>query len=156
MKRIYLTIMLLGLFAIGAQAQTPTPTPAPATSPGAVIRITYFEIKPGKGAEFTKFRRENGKPILDEAKKQGVILDYKWFTNPTGDGPNNWDLALVLVFKSYADALENAEIGRKINEISLKHYGSQEARDKADALQRELRDVVSSHLMREQILNPIK
>lgn len=61
----------------------------------------------------------------------------------------------MLVYKSYADALESAENGRKWNEIFLKHYGSQEARDKADALQRELRDVVSSHLVREQTLNPM-
>ena len=95
MKRFYLTMMLLGLLAIGAQAQTPTPTPAPATTPGPVFRITYFEIKPGKGADYLKFRRENSKPILDELKKQGVILDYFWFTQPTGDGPSNWDLAFV-------------------------------------------------------------
>lgn len=151
MQRIYLTIILLGLLAISMQAQTA----APATSPGPVSRITFYEIKAGKGADYTKFRREHSKPILDELKKQGLILDYKWFTQPTGDGPNNWDVALVVVFKTYADALENPENGRKLDEISLKHYGSQESRDKADAFQRELRDVVSSHLMREQILNPI-
>ena len=61
-----------------------------------------------------------------------------------------------MVYKTYADALENAENGRKFNEIVLKYYGSQKARDKADALQRELRDVVSSQLMRQQILNPIQ
>jgi hypothetical protein len=153
MKRIYLTMMLLGLLAIGAQAQTPTPTPA--SSPGPVMRITYHEVKPGKGADYMKFRRENAKPILDEAKKQGVILDYMWLTNPTGDGPNSWDVALVLVYKNYADALEN-QVGQKWDAIFLKHYGSQEARDKADAYQRELRDVVSTHLVRQQILNPIK
>jgi hypothetical protein len=152
MKRIYLTMMLLGLLAIAAQAQTPTPAP---TTPGSVYRVTYYNIRPGKANDYTKFLRENAKPILDEAKKQGVILDYMWLTNPTGDGPNNWDVALVLVYKSYADALEN-QVGQKWDAIFLKHYGSQEARDKADAYQRELRDVMSSHLMREQILNPIK
>ena len=98
MKRIYLTMMLLGLFAIAAQAQTPTPTPA--SSPSPVYRVTYYDLKPGKGADYMKFRRETSKPIADEAKKQGVILDYMWLTNPTGDGPNNWDVALVLVYKT--------------------------------------------------------
>ncbi|MBX7169523.1 MAG: hypothetical protein K1X72_01125 [Pyrinomonadaceae bacterium] len=152
MKRIYLTLMLLGLLAIGAQAQTT----APASNPGSVMRVTFYEIKPGKGADYMKFRREHSKPILDEAKKQGVILDYKWLNQPTGEGPNSWDVALVVYFKTYSDALENAENGRKYNEIALKHYGSQEAKDKADAQSRELRDVVSSHLMREEILNPIQ
>ena len=152
MKRIYLITMLFCLFAIGAQAQTT----APASSPGSVMRIIYYDIKPGKGAEYMKYRREHAKPILDEMKKQGVVADYMWLTNPTGNGPSNWDVALVLVYKTYSDALENAENGRKFDEIVLKHYGSPEAKDKAEALERELRDVMSSHLMREQILNPIK
>ena len=159
MKRFYLTMMLLALLAISAQAQTPTPspTPAPATSPGSVFRITYYEIKPGKGAEFTKFRREHTKLILDEVKKQGLILDYKWFTKPTSDGAHDWDLALALIFRNYADALDfNEERGNKLNEITLKHYGTAEARTKAGDSQRDLRDVVSSHLVREEILNPIK
>jgi hypothetical protein len=153
MKRFYLTMMILCLSAIGAQAQTPTPTPA--TTPGYVVRVIYYEIKPGKGVEFTKFRREHAKPILDEAKKQGVFQDYLWFTQPTGDGPNNWDIALVLFYKNYADALENWESGRKWNEIVLKHFGSEEARSKSDAEQREMRDVMSSQLMRQQIVNPM-
>ncbi len=93
MKRIYLITMILGLLAIGAQAQTPTPTPAPATSPGVVIRVTYFKIKPGKLAEWIKFLRENTKPILDEQKKQGLILDYNYYIQPTSDSPTDWDAA---------------------------------------------------------------
>jgi hypothetical protein len=154
MKRIYLIMMLLGLFAIGAQAQTATPTPA--SSPGSVMRIIYYEIRPEKSADYMKFRREHNKQILDEVKKQGLIVDYMWLTQPTGDGPNSWDVGLVLVYKNYADALENIELGQKWDAIRLKHYGSQEAKDKADAYQLELRDVVSSHLVRQQILNPIK
>ena len=157
MKRIYLTIMLLGLFAIGAQAQTPTPTPAPATSPGAVFRVTYYKIKPGKTAEYIKFLREHAKPIYDEQKKQGLILDYFYFNQPTSDSPSDWEVAQVLVFRNYADALESsAERSAKVNEITLKHYGTAEARTKANDSLSDLRDVLSTHLMRQQILNPIK
>ena len=109
MKRFCLVTLLLCVCAIGAQAQTPTATPNP-TSPGPVWRITYYRIKPGKGAEFTKDLRENSKPILDELKTQGLILDYKWFTKPTDDGPTDWDRALAIVFRNYAEALDfNAE-----------------------------------------------
>ena len=156
MKRFCLVTLLLCVCAIGAQAQTPTATPNP-TSPGPVWRITYYTTKPGKGAEYTKFRREHTKLILDELKKQGLILDYKWFTKPTTDGANDWDLALAIMFRNYAEALDfNEERGNKLNEITLKHYGTPEARTKAGDSQRDLRDVVSSHLVREEILNPIK
>jgi hypothetical protein len=154
MKRFCLVTLLLCVGAIGAQAQTPTP---PATSPGPVWRITYYSTKPGKGADYTKFRREHTKLILDEVKKQGLILDYKWFTKPTSDGPTDWDVALAIMFRNYAEALDfNAENAQKLNDITLKHYGTAEARTKAGDSQRELRDVVSSHLVREEILNPIK
>jgi hypothetical protein len=86
-----------------------------------------------------------------------LILDYKWFTKPTDDGPADWDRALVLVFRSYAEALDfSAERTQKLNEITLKHYGTAEARTKHDDGQRDLRDVVSSHLVRELTVNPIK
>ena len=155
MKRFCLIAMFLCICAIGAQAQTPTATPNP-TSPGPVWRITYYSTKPGKGADYTRFRREHTKPILDEQKKQGLILDYKWFTKPTTEGANDWDLALAIMYRSYAEALDfNAERGQKLDAISLKHYGTADARTKAGDTQRELRDVLSSHLVREQILNPI-
>lgn len=159
MKRFSLITMLLCLCAIGAQAQnpTPTPTPDPPTTAGPVWRITYFKIKPGKGMEYLRFLREHTKPILDEQKKQGLILDYKYFNQPTSDSPNDWDVAQLLVFRNYAEALDfNAERGAKFNEITLKHYGTAEARTKANDGLRDLRDVLSSHLAREQILNPIK
>jgi len=156
MKRFCLVAMLLCVSAMGAQAQTPTATPNP-TSPGPVWRVTYYATKPGKNADYTKFRREHTQLILDEVKKQGLILDYKWFTKPTTEGANDWDLALALMFRNYAEALDfNEERANKLNEITLKHYGTAEARTKAGDSQRDLREVVSSHLVREEILNPIK
>ena len=102
MKRLYLMMMLLCLFAIGAQAQTPTPSPTPANTNGPVWRITYFKIKPGKGAEYVKFLREHAGPIFAEQKKQGLILDFKYFSQPTSDSPNDWDIAQIVVFSNYA------------------------------------------------------
>ena len=78
MKRIYLITMLFCLSAIGAQAQTPPPT----NTNGPVWRVTYFKVKPGKGPEYIKFLRENTTLIFDEQKKQGLILDYKYFSQP--------------------------------------------------------------------------
>jgi hypothetical protein len=113
--------------------------------------VTPGVIKPGKGAEFVKFLRENSGPIFAEQKKQGLILDFKYLSQPTFDGPNDWDIAQVVVFKNYADALDfNAERIAKINEITLKHYGTVEARTKANESLNDLRTVLSSQLGREQ------
>lgn len=155
MKRFYFSVMLLGLFAIGAMAQTPTPS-QPATTPGAVSRVTYFDILPGKGNEYTTHLRTNQIPILEEQKKQGLIVSYGFFTKPTTDGPGDWDLGMVLTYKNYADAIDaNPERGAKFDAIGLKHYGSADARTKANDAVNAMRTVVRSYLVRGVTYNPM-
>lgn len=155
MRRVYLSILCVCLFAIGAMAQTPTATP-PATSPGPVSRVTYFDVLPGKTNEYTTFLRKNSKVIFDEQKKQGLILNYGYFTKPTTEGPGDWDVGLVVTYANYADAIDfNAERNAKFDAISLAHYGSVEARTKANDSLNELRTVTSSYLVRGLILNPM-
>ena len=155
MKRSIFGLLCVCVLAIAAQAQT-TPPQQPATSAGSVMRITYFDVKTGKGTELMNFLRTNVKVILDEQKKQGLILDYMFLTKPTTDGPGDWDIAQVVVYKNYADAIDsNPERGAKVDAIFLGHYGSAEARGKAGDLLNELRTVVSSELVRQQILNPM-
>jgi len=156
MERFYLIVILMCFCGIGAMAQTPTGMPGPATTAGQVCRVTLTGTKPGKNADFIKFRREHNKPIFDEQKKQGLILSYAYYTKPINLGPDDWDVALVVCFKNYAEAIDsNPEREEKLNQISLKHYGSAEARAKANNSLDDLRDVVSSTLVREQILNPL-
>ena len=153
MKRIYLITMLFCLFAIGAQAQVPTRT----IGDGPVWRITYFNIKPGKGAEYLIFLGQHSIPMLDEQKKQGLIVDYKYFSQPTTNGPNDWDVMSAIAFKTYGEALDYDEMRAKsFNEIGLKHYGSNEARTKANDSLNELRDVVAVRYIREQFPLPRK
>ena len=155
MKKTFLTVLFACLYAIGVQAQTATPTP-PATTAGPVSRVTYIDVKPGKGTEFMTFLRTHSKPILDEQKKQGLILGYGYFTQPTTDGPNDWDIGVLVTYNNYADAIDfNAERTAKFEAISLAHYGSVEARTKAGDLQNELRTVVSSKLVRALTLLPM-
>jgi hypothetical protein len=153
MKKTILAALCAGLFAIGAQAQTPT---APATTPGNVSRVTYFDVLPGKNNEFMTFLRTNTKPILDEQVKQGLIVSYSYFNKPVTEGPGDWDLGVVVTYKTYADAIDfNADRNAKFDAISLKHYGTAEARTKANDSLNALRVVTSSMLVRGLTLNPM-
>lgn len=135
--------------------QTTTPPP-PASTAGSVVRVTFIDIKPGKGTDYINFLRTHTKVILDEQKKQGLILDYMYYSKPTTEGPGDWDVAQVIVYKNYADAIDfNADRQAKFDAISIGHYGSVEARTKAGDMQDEMRTVVASHIMRQQILNPM-
>ncbi|MDI1240997.1 MAG: hypothetical protein PSX80_03630 [bacterium] len=155
MKKICLSIFFACMFAIGAQAQTPTATP-PATTPGNVSRITYFDILPGKGDDNMRHIRMNQMPILEEQKKQGLIVSYGFFTKTSTEGPGDWDLGLVITYKNYAETLDpNAERAAKFDAIGLKHYGSAEARTKANDAASAMRTVVRGYLVRGVTFNPM-
>lgn len=155
MNRAYLGILLVCLFAIGSHAQTQTATP-PATTPGNVSRVTYFDILPGKGNEHTIHLRTNQVPILEEQKKQGLIVSYGFFTKTSTEGPGDWDLGLVVTYKNYAETLDpNPERAAKFDAIGLKHYGSAEARTKANDAANAMRTVVRGYLVRGVTFNPM-
>ena len=155
MKRVYLSILFACVCALGVHAQTTAPTPPPTTS-GPVSRVTYYDVLPGKTDEYTTFLRTHSKVIFDEQKKQGLILNYGYFTKPTTEGPGDWDVGLIVTYATYADAIDfNAERGSKFDAIGLAHYGSAEARTKANDSLNGLRTTTSSILVRALTLNPM-
>ena len=155
MKLATLSIVLVCLFAIGSQAQTAAPTPPP-TTPGAVSRVTYFDVLPGKTNDFTTFLRTHTIPIMEEQKKQGLIVSYGYFTKPGTEGPGDWDLGVIITYRNYADAIDfNAERNSKFNAIGLAHYGTAEARTKANDSLIGMRTVTSSMLVRGLTFNPM-
>ena len=94
--------------------------------------------------------------MLEEQKKQGLILSYGWFTKPTTEGPGDWDLGLVVTYKNYADAVDfSAERNDKFDAISLKHYGTAEARTKAGDSTIPMRTVTQTVLVRAVTFNPM-
>ncbi len=113
---------------------------------GPVWRVTYYHIKPGQGDAFWKDFRENLKPVYEEAKKQGLLGDYKVWYNVTTDRPDDWDVAVGTMYPNYA-AID--QIDAKAATISTKHYGSREAMIEAGKKRSEIREVVASKLARE-------
>jgi hypothetical protein len=138
LSAIVLAAALLG--AVPAFAQNPN------YNVGPVWRVTYFHIKSGQGDAFWNDFRQHGKPILDEDKKQGLISDYKLFTNPVQNQPNDWDVAIGILYPNWA-ALD--QLSEKGATIAIHHYGSREAMLDAGRKRDDIREVVGSHLARE-------
>ncbi len=90
--------------------------------------------------------RKNLKPYYDELKKQGVIPDYQIQIKSTAESENDWQVALMFQYKNYA-ALDDSTA--KADPISLKIYGSAEARREATAKHLEISTTVSSYLTRQ-------
>jgi hypothetical protein len=128
------------LTALASYAQNPN------YSVGPVWRVNYFHIKPGQGDAFWKDFRENLKPVYDAAKKEGILSDYKVWTNVTTDGPNDWDVAIGLMYPNWA-AFDQADA--KAATIAAKHYGSRDAMLEAGKKRNDLREVVASRLAHE-------
>jgi ABC-type sugar transport system substrate-binding protein len=137
------------LFAAALLTTSAATAQSPNYNPGSVWRVTYYSIKPGQGDAFWKDIRDHFRPISDDFKKAGLISEYKFFTNPVSDHPNDWDVALATLYPNWA-AID--ELDAKGATIVTKHYGSREAMIEAGKRRTELREVIASHLAREVIL----
>ncbi len=142
MRKVLWTTLFVAtlLTALPAFAQSPN------YDPGPVWRVVYYHIKPGQGEAFWKDFRENLRPTYEALKTEGIISGYKLWTNVTTDGPNDWDVALGLMFPNWA-ALDQGDA--KATTIIAKHYGSREAMLEAGKKRNEIREVVMSKLAHE-------
>jgi hypothetical protein len=63
---------------------------------------------------------------------------------------------VAVLYKNYADALDvSEERARKMDEISLKHYGTAEARAKVSENLQNIREQHSTRLMHELLPTPL-
>jgi hypothetical protein len=90
------------LFVVALLAAVPARAQNPNYDTEQVWRVTYYHIKPGQAEAFWKTFRENLKPIYESLKKEGLLSDYKIWTNVTVEHPDDWDVALGLMFANYA------------------------------------------------------
>jgi hypothetical protein len=116
---------------------------------GPVWRVIYIDVKPGMGDAFWTDIRQNFKPIYDEFKKQGWVLDYRFFTNPVALHPDDWSVAITIQYKSWATL---DEMGEKAATIVEKHYGSRQAMADAAKKRNEISPTLSTTLAREVTL----
>jgi hypothetical protein len=137
------------LFAVTLLTALPALAQNPNYDPGPVWRVVYFKLKPGQGDPFWKDFRENLKPGYEMLKKEGILSEYKVWNNVTTDSPQDWDIALGLMFPNWA-AIDQADA--RAATILAKHYGSREAMLEAGKKRNEIREVVASKLARE--VNP--
>jgi hypothetical protein len=144
--RKFLALSLLVAALLSAQtarAQNPN------YNVGPVWRVTYVHIKAGQGDTFWTDVRTHLKPVWEEEKKQGLITDYKLFSNATANSPNDWSVAIAVLYPNWA-ALDQIDV--KAQSIVVEHYGSREAMMDAARKRAEIGELVASHLAREVVL----
>ena len=139
-------ILWASLFVLTLLTALPAYAQSPNYDVGPVWRVTYYHIKPGQSEAFWKDIRENLKPVYEAVKKEGWISDYKVWYNVTTDRPDDWDIAVAVMYPNFAVI---DQLDAKAATLVAKHYGSREAMLEAAKKRNDIRDVVMSKLARE-------
>ena len=90
--------------------------------------------------------RQSTKPLIEEQKKQGMIMDYKIFLKETKNSPEDWDICVAIQYKNHAAMDGLAAKGEAIRDKILggKAQGQQLGEKRA-----EIREIISSELLQE-------
>jgi hypothetical protein len=146
MNKLLFLILSLATFALftspcGAQSDAPY-------TEGPVWTITMVKAKYGMGDDYLKGLTKSFKGTLDEAKKQGLVMDYKILLGDAAT-PQDFNILLMVESKNMA-ALDNAR--EKFDPIARKIEGTPD-QQRATATQRlEIREIVGDKVMREVTL----
>jgi len=113
---------------------------------GAVSVVTSVKIKDGQFDNYMAYLRKTYKPIMEEQKKAGIILDWAIY-NASPRTPNDADLYLVVVYPNMAsfDGLDD-----RAEPIVQKVAGlDRQQANKASADRTSMREITGSEIVRE-------
>ena|SRR5580704_8584377 len=142
MKKLYGLALLLFCLAPALFAQEHY-------TEGPVWRIQLIRVKPTHFDEYLTSLRQSTKPMMEEEKRQGVIMDYKVFLKETKATPEDWDICVAIEYKNHAamDGLAaKGEIARD------KILGGKQPAQQLNEKRAEIREIISSELLQEVFL----
>ena len=143
------SVLWLCLAVMLLAAGTPLVAQSANFNTGPVWRVIYVNVKTGMGDQYWADLKQNFKPIYDEFKKEGWIVDYKFYTNPVIEHPDDWTVAIAIEYKNWGTIDEMAE---KATTLAEKHYGSHQALVDAAKKRAEWSTTLKSSLAREVTL----
>lgn len=142
MKKIYsLAIALLILVPVMVAQEHYTE--------GPIWRVQLIRVKPNQLDAYLSSLRQSTKPLIEEEKRQGVIVDYKVFLKETKANPEDWDIAVAIEYKNHAAMDGLAAKGEAARDKIL---GGKQAAQQLGEKRSEIREIISSDLMQEIFL----
>lgn len=69
---------------------------------GPIWRVQLIRVKPTQMDAYLTSLRQSTKPLIDEEKRQGMIVDYKIFLKETKNNPEDWDICVAVQYKNHA------------------------------------------------------
>ncbi|MGA2234182.1 MAG: hypothetical protein ABSG23_01830 [Terriglobales bacterium] len=142
MKKLYGLAVLLLLLAPALFAQEHY-------TEGPIWRIQLIRVKPTHMDEYLTSLRKSTKPMIEEEKRQGLILDYKVFFKETKNNPEDWDICVAIQYKNYAAMDGLAAKGEAVRD---KIMGGKQPAQQLSEKRAEIREIISSELLQEIFL----
>jgi hypothetical protein len=124
---------------------------------GPVWEVSFYRTTPGHFDDYMKFLRENFLPTSMEAKKQGLILDFKVYVK-TPTGPQDWDVAVAELYSSFGKAMDYSKADEdKMKAIEAMHYKTQDEKKQREMtdMRFNLRTYLGTNYVREVNLKPM-
>lgn len=114
---------------------------------GTVWTVTMVKVKTGMADDYLSSLQANYKKLMEEAKKDQLVLSYKVLASEAANR-DDWDLLLLVEYKNMA-AFDGIE--EKFDAMSQKVIGSDEDQKKIQMTRVEMREIMGSKLCRELV-----
>jgi L-rhamnose mutarotase len=138
---------LAGMIAFAALA-APASAQDRAYTEGPVSVVSSIRTEPGMYDTYLRYLQTTYKPMMDEAKKAGIVLDYAIYDREAR-GPDEPNLYLVVTYKNMA-AMDG--LSDKMDPIQQKYFGDMAKRDAAMIERSKMRKQLGSEMIREVVL----
>jgi hypothetical protein len=131
-----------GLLLLAAQACNAQDKPY---KEGTVWSISFIKVKPGMFDTYMRDLAVQRKSMMDEAKKQGLIVSEKMLSG-SASGRDDWDLMLMVEYKNWA-AFDG--LSAKFDAVALKVVGSEEKQVQSMVKRAEVREIIGAKTVQE-------
>ena len=116
---------------------------------GPIWRVQLIRVKPTQMDAYLSSLRKSTKPLIEEQKKEGMIVDYKVFLKETKNNPEDWDICVAIQYKNHA-AMDG--LSAKGEAVRDKILGGKAQAQELGEKRAEIREIVSSELLQEIFL----
>ena len=116
---------------------------------GPIWRVQLIRVKPTHMDEYLTSLQQSTKPLIEEEKKQGIIMDYKVFLKETKNNPEDWDICVAIQYKNHAAMDGLAAKGEALRDKIL---GGKAPAQQLNEKRAEIREIISSELLQEVFL----
>jgi len=125
---------------------------------GPVWECSAYRTNPGMFDTYLKWIRSHSQVINAEAKKQGLILDYKTFIHTTAN-ENDHDVLFCTLYPSFAKALDYDKGDEdKFDAIAAAHWATpdEDKQNELNSPRLDMRRYLGTSYHREVSLRPMK